>query len=188
MQPDPFRDQPVVKGDRVRLEPQGLEHFDGLWQMLNDEEGARMTGSRHRFEEEFARTWVATRQDHDDRADFAVVRNDDGEVLGEVVLNELDATNACCNFRIGLRGPEVFGKGYGTEATGLLLDYAFDLVGLHRVELEVYEFNPRGRRCYEKAGFVQEGVRRKALHWEGEWYDVVLMGILASDPRPSVAR
>jgi RimJ/RimL family protein N-acetyltransferase len=186
--PTPFRDQPVVKGDRLRLEPEGLEHFDGLWAMLNDSEGNRLTGTDVQHDEETARRWVASRQEHDDRADFAIVRNEDDVVLGEVVLNDYDPDDAVCNFRIGLRGPEVFGRGYGTEATGLVLDYAFDTVGLHRVELEVYEFNPRGQRCYEKAGFVREGVRRKALRWEGAWHDVVVMGILDTDPRPRVAR
>ena len=188
MQPDPFRDQPVVKGDRLRLEPVGPEHFDGIWEMLNDAEGARMTGSTRTFEEEFARSWVATRQDHDDRADFAIVRLEDDEVLGEVVLNELDADSARCNFRIGLRGPEVFDRGYGTEATGLVLDYAFDTVGLHRVELEVYDFNGRGQRCYEKAGFVQEGVLRESRFLDRRWVDTVVMGILRTDPRPRVER
>jgi RimJ/RimL family protein N-acetyltransferase len=87
------------------------------------------------------------------------------------------------SFRICLAGPQVFGYGYGTEATRLVLDYAFDVVGLHRVHLEVFDFNPRGRRTYEKCGFRSEGVRRDALRWDGKWHDVICMAILSTDPR-----
>ena len=188
MRPDPFREQPVVKGERVRLEPLRLEHFAGIAAMLQDPEAAHFTSSRLEWDEDVARRWVTTRQDHHDRADFAIVRNEDDEVLGEVVLNELDVHDRSVNFRISLRGADVFGRGYGTEATGLVLDYAFDTVGLHRVDLEVYSYNPRAQRCYEKAGFVREGARRQALRWQDAWHDVIIMGILDSDPRPAVAR
>jgi len=63
-----------------------------------------------------------------------------------------------------LPGPEGRARGAGPRAglsaTGLLLDYAFTSLDLFRVELEVYEFNPRARRVYERAGFVLEGRRR----------------------------
>lgn len=183
-----FKDQPTIVGERVRLEPLGIEHYDGLRPMFDDPEGRQMTATTQVFDDDMLRTWLSTRQDHDDRADFAIVEVETGRVLGEVVLNDLDAGDESCNFRIGLTGPDVYGRGFGTEATSLVLDYAFDSVGLHRVELSVYSFNPRGQRAYEKAGFVREGVRRQALHWDGEWHDVIVMGVLATDPRPRVGR
>jgi RimJ/RimL family protein N-acetyltransferase len=183
-----FKDQPTIVGERVRLEPLGIEHFDGLRPMFHDPEGRRMTATERVFDDEMLRTWLSARSDHDDRADFAIVALDTGRVLGEVVLNELDTDEESCNFRIGLTGPDVYGRGYGTEATALVLDYAFETVGLHRVELSVYSFNPRAQRSYEKAGFVTEGVRREALRWEGEWHDVIVMGVLAGDTRPHASR
>ncbi|PWV73257.1 Protein N-acetyltransferase, RimJ/RimL family [Prauserella marina] len=158
-------------------------HFDGIWPMLTDPESIRLTGTHHRFTEDEVRDWLATRQDHHDRADWAIVRAEDGEVLGEAALDELDAPNASVSFRISLVGPEVFGRGFGTEATRLAVDYAFDVAGLHRVCLEVFDFNPRAQRVYEKCGFVREGVHRDALLWEGQWHDAITMAILATDPR-----
>jgi len=81
--------------------------------------------------------WLATRQEHHDRADWAVVRAEDGTFLGEAVLNELDPANESANYRVSLAGPHVFGQGYGTETTRLVIDYALDTVGLHRVSLGV---------------------------------------------------
>lgn len=99
------------------------------------------------------------------------------------MLRGLDADNASCWFRIGLVGPEVYGRGYGTEATRLLLGCAFDTVGLHRIELEVYAFNHRARHVYEKLGFRVEGTRREALDWDGARHDAIVMGLLAHEWR-----
>ena len=149
-----------------------------------DPEAMRLTGSHPRPDRSsrvFMREWYATRADHDDRLDLAVVDRASGRFAGEVVLNELDSDNQSCNFRILLCGAENRGRGLGTEATRLILAHAFETVGLHRVGLEVYEFNPRARRVYEKAGFVYEGTRRDALLWGGEWIDAHSMSILAHE-------
>lgn len=159
-------------------------HFDGLWAMQSEPEVARLTGSVRQVTQEQARQWMATRQDHHDRADWAIVRAEDDVVLGEVVLNELDPDHAAVNFRILLVNREYFGRGYGTEATRLVIDYAFH-VGVHRIGLEVFDYNPRAQRSYEKSGFVREGVLRDALRWDGEWHDVISMAILSTDSRPS---
>jgi RimJ/RimL family protein N-acetyltransferase len=55
--------------------------------------------------------------------------------------------------------------------------------GVNRVELEVYDLNPRARHVYGKVGFVHEGTKRQALLWDGEWVDAHIMAILASDRR-----
>lgn len=180
---DAFRRQPELTGSKVRLEPLGLQHFDGLQRMHDEPEVARLTGSIGRVSDEVARQWVASRQDHHDRADWAIVRQTDGVVLGEVVLNEFDPDNAAANFRILLVAPEFFGQGFGTEATRLVLGYAFDTVGLHRVSLGVFDFNPRAQHVYAACGFVREGVHRDALRWDGQWHDEISMAVLATDPR-----
>jgi RimJ/RimL family protein N-acetyltransferase len=145
----------------------------------------RLTGSHPRPEalrrELFMREWYATRADHDDRLDLAVVDRATGQFAGEVVLNELDRDNESCNFRILLCGDANRGRGLGTEATRLILGHAFESVGLHRVDLEVYDFNPRARRVYGKVGFVFEGTRRGALHWDGKRIDAHVMSVLAPE-------
>jgi RimJ/RimL family protein N-acetyltransferase len=74
-----------------------------------------------------------------------------------------------------------WGKGYGTDATRALLRYAFEEANLHRIELEVFAFNPRAIRVYEKCGFKLEGVRKQALYREGEWHDEHIMAILRDE-------
>jgi hypothetical protein len=99
---------------------------------------------------------------------------------GEVVLNEWDPRNETCNFRT-MFGPRGRDRGLGTEAVRLLVGYGFERLGLHRIGLEVYSFNPRARRAYEKAGFVAEGVRRDALRTPDGRADATVMSILADE-------
>ena len=178
-----FADKPVLPGDRVTLRPVTAEDVPGLMELLADPESKRLTATRVEPSHEAAERWYATRADHDDRLDLAVVANETGEYVGEVVLNDLSVEDRSCGFRICLLGPRVFGRGYGTEATRLLMRHAFETVGLHRVELDVYAFNPRARHVYEKAGFVLEGTKREALLWDGEWIDAYAMAMLQSDWR-----
>ena len=63
----------------------------------------------------------------------------------------------------------------------VLLRYAFEELNLHRVNLSVFEYNPRAIRSYEKAGFRHEGRQRDALHRCGKRWDMLYMGILKSD-------
>jgi RimJ/RimL family protein N-acetyltransferase len=167
----------------LKLEQLSEKHFAGTMAEINNPESSKLTGTLEVFTPERIQTWLTGLPGRDDRADWAIIRQSDGAFLGEVVLNELDEHNQSMNFRIALWNPEVYGKGYGTEATRAVIDYGLDVVGLHRISLSVFAFNPRAKRVYEKCGFVQEGVARDALFWDGVWVDSINMSVLSSDPR-----
>jgi len=175
-----FVDKPTIIGNRVRLRPLTVADTDVVMETLADVEAMRLTGTHREFTEAAVRATLARWSNQDDRIDWAVVEHATGEHAGEVVLNDLDPHNASCGFRIALTG-RYTGRGLGTEATRLAVGHAFDTVGLHRVELEVYSFNPRAHDVYVKAGFVHEGTRRHALCWDGEWIDAHVMAILAHE-------
>ncbi|WP_327089986.1 GNAT family N-acetyltransferase [Nonomuraea sp. NBC_01738] len=172
-----FSKKPTLIGDRVTLRPVGPEHVDGLLELCADDEVGRLTGSHAGpVDRATCEQWYATRGELAERLDLAILAG--SEYVGEVVLNHLDAPNRACNLRIALIGSRVFGRGYGTEAIELLLRHAFTTTPLHRISLDVFTFNPRAIRVYEKVGFVQEGVNRDALFWEGEWHDSIPMAVL----------
>ncbi len=176
--------QPTLVGELVRLEPMGVEHLHGLWPMFADEGVRAGTGTMHQFAREQIRIGLASSRDRKDRADWAILRVADDAVLGEVVLMDLDEDCESMSFRIALLGPEVFGRGYGTETTRLVRDFALGPLGLHRLALEVNAFNAAAIAVYTKVGFIEEGVRRDAGHRDGKWYDVHDMAMLETDPRP----
>ena len=179
-----FAEKPTLAGDLVVLRPFLDDDVVAMAAVIRDPEVGRLTGSANSTaeaadvpDEETLREWYSTRNAQPDRLDLAVVDRETGECVGEAVLNEWEEGNSSCNFRI-LLGPAGRDRGLGTEATRLLLGHAFEALGLHRVSLEVYAFNPRGQRAYEKVGFVREGVRREALRFDGEWVDSIVMAVL----------
>lgn len=75
------------------------------------------------------------------------------------------------------------GHGIGTWVTKITRDFTFEELKLHRLELNVYSFNPRAEKVYLKAGFKREGIRRDAIMDENNYADDILMAILESDWR-----
>lgn len=185
----PFAAKPVLTGSKTTLRPFRDEDLPVLAAAIADAETLRLTGSVHTtaeasdrqpFPDERMRDWYASRGAQDDRLDLAIVDNSNAACVGEVVLNCWEPANSSCNFRI-LIGPEGRGRGLGTEATKLILRYAFTTLSLHRVSLEVYAFNPRAKRAYEKAGFAVEGVKRDAFTFDGKRMDAIMMSALAPE-------
>lgn len=185
-----FSDKPTLEGSKVVLRPFCEKDITAMLDILTDPELRMLTGSVVSTEEanepmseaEKERTcaWYRSRNEQTDRLDLAIVCKATGETVGEVVINEWDEDCERCNFRI-LIGPKGRNGGLGSESTQMTVDYAFDVLGLHRVDLTVFDFNPRGRRVYEKAGFVQEGIRREAFRYDGIWHDEYIYSIIASD-------
>lgn len=186
MRPD-FATKPTLDGDLVLLRSVTEHDVPALQPIFRDPDIARLTGS-HAGVPDDARlhAWYATRRHQDDRLDLAIVERATGAVVGEAVLNEWDPDNESCSFRIALV-PGAVGRGLGTEATRLIVGHGFEKLGLHRIALEVYAFNPRARRAYEKAGFRPEGVLRQALRWGGQRVDAQVMAILAPEWRAGAA-
>lgn len=76
-----------------------------------------------------------------------------------------------------------WGKGYGTEDTVLALNYLFNTLNMHRVEVWVIEFNERSLHLFEKLGFKKEGVTRDAAFKDGSYHSVINLGILEDEWR-----
>lgn len=187
MQTTPFTDKPTLRGELVTLRTIRAEDADAIDAIIRaDAEIAILTGSVHSSSEkpeaipmdrlrEIYGAWAVA----DDRLVLAIVDNESGELVGEAVLNDWDEGNESCGFRT-LIGAAGRGRGLGTEATRLITQHGLRTMGLHRITLEVYDFNPRAQHVYEKVGFVHEGTGREALRFDDRWVDVHYMAILAN--------
>jgi [ribosomal protein S5]-alanine N-acetyltransferase len=100
-----------------------------------------------------------------------------GRLIGSARLTVSQEDNRA-RYAVGIFDPSVWGKGLGTDVTKLVLRYAFEHLKLHRVDLRVLEYNKRAIRCYEKCGFIQEGVEREGALIEGKYETDVFMSIL----------
>jgi RimJ/RimL family protein N-acetyltransferase len=175
-----FAFKPTLTGKRVVLRPLTVADVPAVLATGVDPDVRQLTGTHRRFTTQQVRDAITDWTARDDRIDMAVIEKATGDYAGEVALNQLDPDNLSCTFRIALNSRHT-NAGLGTETTRLMLSYAFDTIGVHRVELDVFAFNPRARRVYEKVGFVYEGTRRQALRWRGEWVDALVMAMLVDD-------
>jgi RimJ/RimL family protein N-acetyltransferase len=112
---------------------------------------------------------------------FSIRRREDDHLLGDMVLDVVhwNTGDAFVGLAIGER--DLWGKGLGTQAMNLVLEFAFTEINLRRVTLTVFEYNPRAIRSYEKAGFRHEGRLRQLLSREGKRWDLHYMGILREE-------
>lgn len=112
---------------------------------------------------------------------FTIYERSSMQPIGNLSLSDIDYRNGTAVFGIVIGEKGARGKGYGTEATRLMLDYAFTALGLHNVMLTVYEFNLAAKRVYEKTGFREMGRRRKSKFMGGKFWDEIYMDCLASE-------
>lgn len=186
---------PQLHGDMVRLRPIEARDAERLWEAVQDPEGTRLTGTTAVFTRDQIDEWARTVSDRPGRYDWAIcpAAMRDGkpisdDMIGEIVLNDLDETVGSANLRLQLL-PNYRGRGYGREAIQEVLHFAFDGVEdapgprLHRVSLDVLSINPRAQTLYESLGFREEG-RLRDIYRDGDtWADAIVMSILEDEYR-----
>ncbi|MDQ0159609.1 GNAT family N-acetyltransferase [Alkalibacillus salilacus] len=101
--------------------------------------------------------------------------------IGITSLINIDYKNRNAESIIDIGEKEYWGQGYGTEALNLLLNYAFQELNLHRVSLKVFSFNEKAIKLYQKLGFKEEGKSRQSLFRNGQWHDIIHMGMLQDE-------
>jgi len=105
----------------------------------------------------------------------------EGRPVGHVGLLGVDAHHKRAELAISIGEKECWSRGYGTDAITTVLRHGFEALGLRRIDLHTDADNARGIRCYEKCGFVREGVMRERRLRNGEPLDMVVMGVLRSE-------
>jgi RimJ/RimL family protein N-acetyltransferase len=116
---------------------------------------------------------------------YKAVDTDSGKTVGHISLGGISEKNMAARIsRVLVGNVAERGKGVCTGMIKAVLKIGFEDLGLHRISLGVYDFNTAAIRCYKKCGFVQEGVMREALRYEGNTYwSLVEMGILENEWR-----
>jgi RimJ/RimL family protein N-acetyltransferase len=170
----------VLTGDRVTLREVRRDDLPTLYEIAANFETweermdvAPGPTSLEQFEERFTK-----RRDDPQFIQFAVTVDD--RVIGSCLLMHEDPLARHAEVGISLALSET-GKGYGTEAMRVLVDYAFARRNLRRVHLLVLASNERAIASYRKLGFVEEGRQREHAWARGHYEDMMLMGLLRSE-------
>lgn len=176
-------ENPHIVGDTVYLRPVEMEDRDRFVAWLNDEQARGGLGSIHPVsrlaEEEYLRTQLKKQ----DQVFLSIVEKASGRHIGSTGLHGINPVHRHCTFGLLIGDRTAWGKGYGTETTRLMVDYAFRKLNLNRVELHVFSYNTRAIAVYEKAGFVREGVLRQYQYHDGAYHDDIVMSVIRDDLR-----
>jgi len=119
---------------------------------------------------------------------FMVRAKADDRLIGKATLQWIEWTNGNAHLRLGIGAAEDRRKGYGTQALGMLLRFAFAELNLFRLTAIVPEYNEGAVALLQKFGFVQEVCRRKALERDGRRWDLYVFGLLSSEWQERIKR
>jgi len=180
---EPPAPQPMLRGELVWLRPVEPSDIVEDSQFAGDAEvghflGAKMPMSRAAAERMATEILSGVGQSG---YPYSICRLGEQRPIGTVFLRGVDKVNGSGVVGIFISDRRMLGKGYGTDALNVLLDFGFGELRMERIELEVFDYNPRAIRSYEKAGFRTEAILRHARFHRGRYHDVHLMAILRDD-------
>lgn len=175
-------EMPTIKGKHSILRKMRESDIDDRFVIGRHHEFIHMCGGESLPEPEYPdkSVWKAWYDSNMDSAYTWIIEVDE-RCIGSTGFHHVSLEDNAATYRIGIFDPAYHSKGIGTEATMLLLQYGFETMHWHRIDLKVLEYNVRGIRCYQKCGFVMEGVLRENARIENQYYSDIIMSILESE-------
>jgi RimJ/RimL family protein N-acetyltransferase len=173
---------PVLSGDGVTLRELRVSDAASLFAMLTTEEVSRFISPPPSTVEGFERfiAWTLRQRRAGTYACFAVTVGDSDTAIGIFQLRELEPGFGTAEWGFAIGSP-YWGTGVFQKGAELVVNFAFETVGVHRLEARAAVRNGRGNGALRKLGAVQEGLLRKSFHRNGEYLDQVLWAILDED-------
>jgi len=173
-----------IYGNHVGLGPMTRAQLPTMARWDNDFAVSLFSGDRlapHYVEEYESEYEHYAKGEWRDWVGFSIYELATMRFIGVTDLRRIDAVGRSAEFGIEIGEKDCWGKGYGTETTILMLDYGFNVRGLHNIMLTTYSYNERAIRAYTRAGFREFGRRRECNRLGGRVYDEVYMDCLATE-------
>lgn len=170
-------------GQQVRLREYRKEDINMRLIYINDSEVLRNLTPEVPYpitlqEEE---KWFESITSLRDTYKFAIETISDNKFIGGCSINDVDWKNSVVTVGIFIGNKDYRGKGYGTDAMKVLMDFIFTQMNINKIRLIVYSYNKAALKCYEKCGFKIEGILRKEIYRDGKYFDKISMGILREE-------
>jgi diamine N-acetyltransferase len=177
--------KPLV-GERILLRPFSKRDLPHIQRWSTDAELRKLIGRVAPMSEAEAERFYKDLRVDKDRIWFVIVLKRNNRVIGEAGLLRMFRPWRNTDMTIIIGEKDAWGKGYGTEAGHLLLDYAFNRLGFHRISIGVVGFNKRALRFWESLGFKKEGVERDEYFYDNVYSDGIMMSILENEFRKNI--
>jgi RimJ/RimL family protein N-acetyltransferase len=175
----------ILYGLQVRLTPLNGADAAILARWQQDTDYLRLLDAHPAFPKNEAQVseWLRDGQRGQDNFLFGIRTLAGDELVGFLELGEVMWNHRTSWLAVGIGEAAQRGRGYGQEAMSLALDFAFNELNLHRVQLTVFSYNTPAISLYEKLGFQREGVFREFMQRDGQRHDMLLYGILRHEWR-----
>ncbi|HVP16106.1 MAG TPA: GNAT family protein [candidate division Zixibacteria bacterium] len=173
-------------GERIILRPFGKRDLLHIQRWSTDAELRRLIGEVAPMNRADTEKWYTELLADKDRVWFAIVLKKGNRVIGEAGLLRMFRPWRSTDMTIIIGERDAWGKGYGKEAGRLLLNYAFEHLGFHRVSIGVVGFNKNALMFWKSLGFKKEGVERDAHFYDNKFSDGIMMSILEHEYRKNI--
>ena len=171
----------TLVGERIILKPIDINDSKDYVEWRNSSFVRNRFLVRTDFTVEQQDAWIKSISSSDQVKQFIIMLKNPTEKIGSTYLLNIDSINRKAEFGIFLKSNAFAGKGYGHEATKMILSYGFETLNLNKVYLRVLADNKIAISSYLKSGFVQEGIAREDVFVDGCFVDIVYMSILKKD-------
>ncbi len=173
----------IFEGEKARLRPIERTDLPTYVRWFGDSEVRRYLAVYLPFSLAQEERWFEGVLERIERRSDAIlaIETEDGVHIGNVGLHAIDWKDRHAELGIVIGEKAYWGQGYGADAIRVLLRVAFQDMNLHRVVLRVDADNARAIRCYQKAGFRNEGTLRENVFRDGGYINQFVMGILAPE-------
>ena len=170
----------MLEGQRIRLRAFEAGDLDAEHAFVNDYETLldMMGGIPFPSSMGDEQQWIAQQTSYTRGEYQFAVEDHEGYLVGRCGVTRLDWKNRVGELAIMIGAPYRC-RGYGQEAMRLLCDFCFQEMNLHKLKVSVLAFNEAAIRCYERCGFIREGVLKEEIFRGGRYRDVVLLARLA---------
>jgi RimJ/RimL family protein N-acetyltransferase len=180
--------EPILHGRTTFLRPAERDDIPLFVRWINDARTSRFLTARSPISVPLEERWfdgVVENQGRDSWH-FVICRLEDDRPVGTLGLFGIDHTEGGAALGVLIGDPDDTDHGYGSDGIATIVDFGFRALRLERIWLDVYDFNERARRVYERLGFVHEGTLRHAAFRDGRHVDVHRMAVLREEWRSPV--
>jgi RimJ/RimL family protein N-acetyltransferase len=173
----------MIAGEHVILRAFERDDAERCYRWMNDPNIVRTLKSRYPIAFQNEIDWLERAISvSDEERHFAIERRDDRSHIGNASIHDIDWVSRTASFGLFVGEPSAWNRGFGSDAIGTLVRFAFDEMNLRKLRINIFDYNERAKHVLETHGFVQEGRLRQEFYREGTYHDIVILSVFRDAP------
>ncbi len=168
----------MIAGEHVILRAFERDDAERCYRWMNDPNIVRTLKSRYPIAFQNEVEWLE-RAMHPANGErhFAIERKDDRSHIGNASIHDIDWVSRNAWFGLFIGEPSAWNRGFGSDAIGTLMRFAFEEMNLTKLRINIFDYNEKAKHVLSGHGFVQEGVLRRDFYREGTYHDIVILSV-----------